>query len=225
MMFNIHMLREQWDYFTIANKLPKVISLYKAENRGEEPTEQKLSELTGLTRGQIRRCRYLQRLPDRYKKLLIDELDLPKPKQRLSEDFFIEMERALNTIQLRIPESLPDINRTRDVLIRKYRDRVIDNVTDFRKLSKMATAVDTLGMSRQTAKAAFRAIFTADNSVDISATYTERFEFQYDVRKVTLHGNSLIEFLRGVKASGAKIDDDLRKVLLKIRKLIGEIVD
>ena len=52
LMFNIHALREQWDYLTIANKLPDVIALFSQENDGREPNEQHLSELTGLTRGQ-----------------------------------------------------------------------------------------------------------------------------------------------------------------------------
>src|SRR6266576_4613392 len=48
LMFNIHALREQWDYLTIASKLPNVISLFRSEN-GKEPNEQELSEITGLT--------------------------------------------------------------------------------------------------------------------------------------------------------------------------------
>jgi ParB family transcriptional regulator, chromosome partitioning protein len=58
LMFNIHALREQWDYLTIARKLSDVISLFKKENKDRDPTEIELSELTGLTRGQIRRCRF-----------------------------------------------------------------------------------------------------------------------------------------------------------------------
>ena len=37
LMFNIHALREQWDYLTIANKLPDVIELFSSENEGREP--------------------------------------------------------------------------------------------------------------------------------------------------------------------------------------------
>src|SRR4051812_43383883 len=47
LMFNIHALREQWDYITIANKLPRVIQLFRDENY-REPKEQELSEITGL---------------------------------------------------------------------------------------------------------------------------------------------------------------------------------
>ncbi len=96
LMFNIHALREQWDYFTIANKLPMVIDLFRKE-RNKEPSEAELAEETGLTRGQVRRCRLLLSLPKEHRQMLIDELELPKSQQKLSEDFFIEMERALKT--------------------------------------------------------------------------------------------------------------------------------
>ena len=36
--FNIHALREQWDYLTIARKLPDVISLFEKDNE-RDPTE------------------------------------------------------------------------------------------------------------------------------------------------------------------------------------------
>ena len=78
LMFNIHSLREQWDYLTIARKLPDVIHLFELEYNGREPTEAELSELTGLSRGQIRRCRFLLDLPDKYRELLEKEFSLPK---------------------------------------------------------------------------------------------------------------------------------------------------
>jgi len=114
LMFNIHSLREQWDYLTIAKKLPDVIRLH-IEEEGYEPNEIQLSEVTGLTRGQIRRCRYLLELPDRYREILEAELELPKSTQQLSEDFFIEMERALRTVVKRVPGAVADINIARDV--------------------------------------------------------------------------------------------------------------
>ena len=99
LMFNIHALREQWDYLTIANKLPAIVDLFRSQNADSEPNEQELSDLTGLTRGQVRRCRFLLDLPASYRKELEGELLKPKSLQILSEDFFIEMERALKTVK------------------------------------------------------------------------------------------------------------------------------
>ncbi len=119
LMFNIHALREQWDYLTIADKLPSVIALFR-DKKGKEPTEEELSEITGLTRGQIRRCKLLVDLPKKYKTMLQEELSLPKPLQKLSEDLFIEMERALKTVRARVPSAVRHLDSARDALIRKF---------------------------------------------------------------------------------------------------------
>ena len=37
LMFNIHALREQWDYLTIAKKLPSVIALFEEEHGSSLP--------------------------------------------------------------------------------------------------------------------------------------------------------------------------------------------
>ena len=150
LMYNIHALREQWDYYTIASKLRRIIDLFESEH-GHEPNEVELSDETGLTRGQIRRCRLLLDLPDRFKEMLLKELQLPKPQQKLSEDLFIEMERSLKTVMNRIPEYGERVDEIRDVLVEKFRDGRIHAVTDFRQLSKIATAIDNLGLQRAAA--------------------------------------------------------------------------
>jgi ParB family transcriptional regulator, chromosome partitioning protein len=227
LMFNIHALREQWDYFTIANKLPKVIDLYAAKE-GQPPNEAQLSEITGLTRGQIRRCRLLLDLPERYKKLLLRELELPKHKQKLSEDLFIEMERALKTVATRLPDVLPNVNAARDVLIEKYRIGVIHNVVDFRMLSKMATAIQGLGIDESTARRALKRVLGAANDVGIEEEFKQHFEIHYGERRVELQIETLLEFLDDLDldedddAHTASIIKKLRKLRDAIDKVIGD---
>ena len=107
LMFNIHALREQWDLLTIALKLPKIISLLRS-NLGRPPNEAELSTKTGLTRGIIRRCRMLIDLPKKYQDMLLEEIKKPKSKQAISEDFFIEMEKSLKTVERAMPDVMPD---------------------------------------------------------------------------------------------------------------------
>ena len=164
LMFNIHALREQWDYFTIASKLPKVITLHKSVH-GKEPNEIELSALTGLSRGQIRRCRYLLDLPEHYKQELTAELQKPKSQQQLSEDLFIEMERALKTVQTYVPGAIKNINSARDALIYKYRENIINNITDFRKLSKMATSVTNLHVDVSNVQRSIKLIVSTSNTI------------------------------------------------------------
>ncbi|MCH4555516.1 ParB family chromosome partitioning protein [Mesorhizobium sp. USDA 4775] len=226
LMFNIHALREQWDYLTIANKLPSVIDLFAGENEGREPNEIELSEITGLTRGQIRRCRLLFDLPPAYRSQLEEELSLPKPLQRLSEDFFIEMERALKTVQNRVPSALPNANAARDALIAKFRDGTINNVTDFRKLSKIATSISNVGVKEDSARRAIRDIFDGRNNIGIHDVYTKHFEMRYDERKITLSVESVYEYLDATLESddAASIHKPLRAKLTKLRDIIDRIL-
>jgi ParB/RepB/Spo0J family partition protein len=194
LMFNIHALREQWDYLTIANKLPKVIDLYE-EKHGRQPNEIELSEITGLARGQIRRCRLLLDLPKRYRDQLLDELELPKHRQRLSEDLFIEMERALKAVSRRLPDVLPDLNKARDALIKKYKSGTIGNVVDFRMLSKMATAVRTLGFDERKARESILRVLAPNNQVGIASEFTQHFEIHFGERRLEAQIDSLLEYI------------------------------
>jgi len=197
LMFNIHALREQWDYLTIANKLPKVIDLYAREHGGTQPNEIELSEITGLTRGQIRRCKLLLELPEKYRDLLLVELQLPKAQQRLSEDFFIEMEKSLKTVQNRVEGVVKDIDIARETLIKKYRERKIDNIVDFRKMSKIATSIKLLEVPAAEAKAAIKQILSP-NGPGIAAVYEKHFSIRYDEKKWIRQIEALAEYLASI---------------------------
>jgi ParB family transcriptional regulator, chromosome partitioning protein len=225
LMFNIHALREQWDYLTIARKLPDVIELYEKENKGRRPTEIELSELTGLTRGQIRRCRYLLDLPDKYRVVLENELSLPKQLQKLSEDFFIEMERALKTVQHRIPDAIKNLDSARDALIRKFRAGIIGNITDFRMLSKIATSINNIGIKEAKARETLRDIFDPTSKTNIEDVYAEHFEMRYDERKVILSVDSIYEYLEhSLESDDTELSTDLEKRLTRLRTLIDRIL-
>jgi len=226
LMFNIHALREQWDYLTIANKLPDVISLFTSEHNGKEPNEQELSDLTGLTRGQIRRCRLLFDLPEHYRNLLEEELALPKHLQRLSEDFFIEMEKALKTVQKRLPNAVPDLDRARDALIVKFQQGTINNITDFRKLSKIATSISNVGVREDKATRAVLDIFDLTKPTNIHDIYAEQFEIRYDERKISLNVDSVYEYLDATVESEdeASIGRELRERLVRLKDLIDRIL-
>lgn len=225
LMFNIHALREQWDYLTIAKKLPVVIERFADEN-DREPNEIELSDITGLTRGQIRRCRYLLELPADYREILENELELPKKAQKLSEDFFIEMERSLKTVYARLADELPPIDIARDALIDKFRAGKIKAVTDFRMLSKIATSIENLDVRENKAAQAIKEILDRRTRTGIADVYAEHFEVRYDERKVRLNVDSIYEYLNwSIEQDefdfGATLVDRLRE----LRDLIDQVLD
>ncbi|UXX81778.1 ParB/RepB/Spo0J family partition protein [Roseovarius pelagicus] len=225
LMYNIHALREQWDYFTIASKLERVMALYENEN-AQAPNEIILSELTGLTRGAIRRCQLLIDLPERFKVMLLDELDKPKLQQRLSEDFFIEMERSLKTVVNRLPEYAPLLEEMRDVLIEKFKKGKIAAVTDFRQLSKIATAVDGLGIAQSQAKRALDKVFDSTKGTSIREAYVEAVQFEYVEKRVGRSVQSLMSFIEDVENENqrSELDDDLMKSFKQLHKVLGRIL-
>lgn len=226
LMYNIHALREQWDYYTIASKLERVIELYEREN-GFAPNETTLSELTGLTRGAIRRCQLLIDLPPRFKGLLVEELQKPKSQQRLSEDFFLEMQKALKAVVRRLPEYEPRLDQIRDTLVSKFQNKIISAVTDFRQLSKIATAVDTLGIAQRTAKRALDRVFDPAEKTTIREAYQTTVQFEYDERKASRSIATLMAFLDDVESEEKEdsLDNDLietmRSLYDRLRAVLG----
>ncbi len=220
LMFNIHALREQWDLMTIAIKLPNVINLLKQRN-GKNPTEEQLSKETGLRRGVIRRCKLLIDLPTKYRDQLLNELNKPKSQTKLSEDFFIEMERALKTVERAMPDVVDNKNRVRDVLIDKYKDGTIRDITDFRYLPMIARAervqADSTLASRSLAKA------FNQNNYSIEDAYKESVSEAYSERDLIIKVNQVLERL--AKLTRRDLDDDLRAALTalytRLEKLVG----
>ncbi len=220
LMFNIHALREQWDLLTIALKLPKIIDLLKQEN-GKRPTEIELSERTGLSRGAIRRCRLLMDIPDKYKKMLLDELKKPKSKQLLSEDFFIEMERALTSVIRAMPNVVQDKDKARDVLLKKYKDKVIGNIVDFRKVAKIARAIK-VGVSAEQSEDAIKRLLS-DPRYSIVQAWDETASEAYAERDVVAGIEHLLVKLAEI--ADADIDEDVREKLEELVKRASAILE
>lgn len=221
-MFNIHALREQWDLFTISNKLTKIIELHQ-EKHGKDPKEADLSLTTGLTRGMIRRCKLLIELPDRYKEKLLKELKKPKGQQKLSEDLFIEMEKALKTVDRRLPGLIKNLNTVRDVLLEKYTTEIIKNITDFRMLSRIATAVTNLGFDKKTAVKNLTSLFEK-NTTGIESVYTSTVSHLYNEKKFIDNARNILNYIEGLEDSG--IDDkEVKGILEKMRDTLNNILD
>jgi len=221
MMFNIHALREQWDLFTIAKSLTSIVDLFK-EKHGYNPTEAALSEETGLTRSTIRRCKLIIELPEKYKEIIAEELQKPKAKQKLTEDFFIEMEKSLKTVRNNFPQTIENINDVRDTLIKKYQTEVIKNILDFRNIAKLATSPKNVGYSAADAAAALLRIFS-NNSHSIEDVFNSTVNPLYSEKKLITNFNSFLTHITSLNET-EKSDDEIIEALIGIRNAIDEIL-
>jgi ParB family chromosome partitioning protein len=218
-MFNIHALREQWDLLTIAMKLPRVSSLLERDLR-RKPTERELSTQTGLKRSVIRRSRLLADLPDKYKEDMLDELKKPKPEQKLTEDLFIEMERALTTVERALPEAIDNRDRVRKVLLSKYESGVIPNRVHFRNIAKIARA-ERVAVSTRAANQVLKKLFTS-NAYSIDQAFHDSVSSAYSERDIRTNARVLLDQIGSV--SGGNIGPELRQMLEKLYRKLREIL-
>ncbi len=222
MMFNIHSLREQWDLFTIANKITKVIDLLSFKlNR--QPNEIELSEYTGLNRSTIRRCKLLIELPTKYKDFIKKELEIPKSKQKLTEDFFIEMESSLKTVRRNYPDIISNIDEVRDNLIDKYRSNTIKNLVDFRQISKLATAHKNVAYSAEKSKTALERIFY-DKKSNIVDVFKATVGDLYIEKRFISSVNNIIELVEALSEE-EKTDKEIKESLLRLKFSIDKILN
>lgn len=220
LMFNIHALREQWDLLTMASKLPSIIDLLQ-QQIGRRPTETEISEETALKRSTIRRCRLLIDLPQHYVDDMLIELKKPKNEQRLTEDFFIEMERGLKTVERAIPEAFPDgdKDKARRVLIKKFRSGVIDNRVLFRNLPKIARAQE---VDEKTRLRALRNVF-GDNKYSLSAAYDDSVAGLYTEKDILSRISSLAARIEELEPED--LDEDLREQLKGLAQKIHSLLE
>lgn len=226
LMSSIHALREQWDYLTIALNLEKIIALYKKE-QGEEPNENTLSQQTGLSRGQIRRCMLLLNIPARYRKQLIKELEKKKSDQVITEDFFLEMEGSLRAVNRRFPEYAQKVDDIRDTLIEKRREGIIGAVTDFRKLTKIATSPGNVGADKNTIKRTLDKIFNPTNKSSIDDVYNATVQFAYTEKRIVGQVNAVTKFVDQVLRTRENVVDqellsELKGLYLKLKKIFRD---
>ena len=135
-MFNIHNVREEWELMPTALKLGQLMQ------EMNERSERRLSELTGLTAGTIRRCKVLLSLSKKYQEAIL--------KGQFKPDFFIEMENALRKIENNLPEMYEKYGR--DGLIGFFVDMhkkgQIPDVIDFRLFTKVLEG-EKLGLDHE----------------------------------------------------------------------------
>ena len=151
-------------------------------------------------------------LPDQYKDLLLAELNKPKSEQKLTEDFFIEMERSLTTVQRAIPDLISNKNRVRNILIKKYRQETIGNLIDLRKVAKIARA-EKVNADPEVAREALTQLFTT-NDYSVEQAYQDSVAVAYSERDVLTRAKSLSEMLTGMRPD--EIDDDTADALRRL---------
>ncbi len=221
-MFNIHNVREQWDLLPTAYKLAEVKELLSHGHK-REPTIPELAIATGVSTTTVRRSFDLLEVPRKYLNLLMRELRKPKAGQRLSEDFFLEVMKSLNTIRRYTPEVFSRVPRTAfiDAFVKKYQRKVITNIVRFRDVSRIARA-ERAGLPKTAAITALVKLGT-DAEYSIEEAFVDSVSAAYEAKDLASRTKALIEKLQHYPRKRS-LDPTLRGLLSTLREAIDDVL-
>jgi len=169
-MFNIHNIREKWKLMPTALKLKTVIE----DENFKEKSSKEIGKLTGLSVTTVNRCIELLELDEKYQKMILDYYRQGQPAGfRFSEDFFLEMNRALNSIKKFQRKLYDEYARTglTDRFVEKRKDNVIKDVIEFRMVKDVVTATKK-GASEESVRNSLRRLLD-ETGFSIQAAYEE----------------------------------------------------
>jgi len=222
MMFAIHNSRTDWDPLPTAMKLKELEDEYETRN-GKKPTEEELSGIASLSRGEIRRLRKLLRLPEKEKKELMDELEKPRSQQRLTVDQVLEATKGAEALKKKKIIDGKQERRLRRAIIRKFKSGIINNTVAPRKLARMARAVERGDIPASAArKAVVRLIGNSDYTIENAFEQTvEKLDFQHSLAQIV---ERLISKLQLHRERDYELSNELRESLSSLQILIKKLL-
>jgi ParB family transcriptional regulator, chromosome partitioning protein len=217
-MFNIHSVREDWPLISVALSLRELIKV-----TGED-REARLAEMTGLTRGTVRRAKRLLSIPEEELLLIQDEAHLDRNAQVHREDLYLEIEAAESVIRNEVPEVAALYPREK--IIRSFAQKREANkltaVTDFRDVGKLIDSEKSGQVTRPLIIAALK-VLIEDPDATPRTMYRGVGEAGYEQhalsRKIELLSKDLAEL-----APSAALATPLREALRKLRDAIDRVL-
>lgn len=208
-MFQIHKLREDWELMPTALKLELLME------KLQERSETALSELTGLDRAVVTRCKKLLTYPSKYQEMMLD----PDPDNRMKSDFFIELhtirtDRLVNQYDWFRKDSF-----TKDML-RKYKNPKSDlkSVTDFRTMKQHVTKARKANKEYMLSTRLKK--YAKDDSLTMDSLAIQSAETAAEKRKILSKVSALKVSLESIDVRDFYGEKDLWKALEEILKLI-----
>lgn len=128
-MFNIHLIREPWRDIPTAKALQRLATEIK-ESDGQEPNDQELRTLTGLSIDRVRQLRYVVTLPDDWQDYIRNET--------IPLNFFWELKKnVIDALRANRPAILNQFgeDRINKAFVQKRLDQVITDTVSLRRVS------------------------------------------------------------------------------------------
>lgn len=218
MMFAIHNARQDWDPLPTAIKLEELEKIM-TKAAGEPPSERRLAATASLTVGEVRRYRKILGLAPRLRKELMRELEKPRTDQRLTVDHVIEAVDGVNRLAKAKVIEEKEKNKLVEVVVRKFRSKILKSTVEPRKLSRIARAVERNEVSAAKVRAELE-YFKKSGKYTINKIFertVEHADFAHGTEQLVRRS---LARLREIRSRRIGLTDDLRKAL---REILEEI--
>jgi hypothetical protein len=133
---------------------------------------------------------------------------------------FIELERALTTVERSIPEVIPNRDVVRRVLLKKFKKGIINNRVLFRQIARIARA-EKVKIERNTAVVELRKLFQ-DNNYSIERAYTNSVGEAYVERDIGTRIQGLLGLLEDIDADD--LDEPVRERLEELVERVASLL-
>lgn len=222
MMFAIHNTRRDWDPLPAALKLEELEHEFTKQH-GKVPTEKELAGLASITRGEVRRLRNLLRLPNSYRKELLEELAKPRTEQKLTVDHVLETTRGASALVKRGVIDGREEDALRKALLRKFRSDVLTSTVEPRKLARIARAVERGEVTRASARRVIRRLidepgYTVNQAFGQSV---EQIDYEHGTEQLA---DRLLARLIEHESRGYEASEHFTTVLRALRRHIDAII-
>jgi len=196
-MFNIHMLREDWDELSTARALEQIM-----EETGERD-DKKLQQLTGLSPDRIANMKRVLSFPEEYLDA-VEEGEVPY-------NLLVELDKAvLSSARAEQKRAAKDGSEAQEVVLgeserdlrdmfwKKYKNGVFQDVVELRKVSALINAAQGQGTGGKRAKKALKRLVTEeemriDEAYDVGAPGSiEADKMLRDIRNLPDRLNDLL---------------------------------
>ena len=218
-MFNIHNIREKWKLMPTALKLRVLLE----DKSFEGKSKREISKLTGLTVSTVNRCIELLEFDKKYQDMILEYYKRGEPSDfKFSEDFFLEMNKALKSIKKFQRDLFNEYGKSGliDRFVEKRKENVIKDVIDFRKIREIIGA-SRKGAPESSVRKALCRLFD-ETSFPIEDAYVEVAEPVIKAQNIEELCQELIEQLEASEeyVSSFSKREDFADLLQKVQAVI-----
>ncbi len=223
-MFNIHLIREHWRDIPTAKALQRLAEEIK-ESSGQEPNDNELRDLTGLSIERVRQLRYVVTLPDQWQEYIRDET--------IPLNFFWELKKnVIDALRSNRPAILDEYGpeRVSNAFVQKRLDQVITDTVSLRKVSPIirfaAQDAEANGTGESTLDTSIRDLIEKPEAT-IDDAYEETVQMMVEVDKLGRRTSTMVAVFARLltKTAGTTDHDEVRRLGRELIQQVTALID